>query len=163
MKTPAQKSIETAVNRATRAILATVKLFEEHNVAVEDCAKSFAHLQRAVQAAHRRAHAAVAAKATYVSSFSLDTDEQTAVVIVGNAPNEILSEMPFEEIEAPAIAPAVLSAPEKPKWVKPEGRLAGTKEVVRPTDNKPKSHDAAGLTAEMDNKGLIKDAGFVGS
>jgi hypothetical protein len=74
----------------------------------------------------------------------------------------VLTNTPIEptpETERLIIAPRTTTLI-KPKWVKPEGRLAGgSKELVYATGEPPKAIDE--LSAVPDKTGFVKDPGFL--
>lgn len=156
MKDNVKITIERAVNKASNAMLAIVKVFEEHAAVISSDyhKKVFTHLGRTYGVAKGRAEAALRAESPIiVGAFSLDADTP-------GAPASLLPSIDVRTfVEAPVPAPPV--APAKPKWVKPIGRLAGGSKALVYPSGEAEVLPAEELTAVSDKTGFVKDAGFL--
>lgn len=169
---PSKLAIENAVNRAANSVHGIVRVFEEHGAHLTEASldKVFAHLRLTLKATEY--HASAARILSMTKAFSLDDN-----VPLANVPSALELEralsahtpvMTFVNDTKPVLAtvdnpPALteIKAPEKPKWVKPEGRLAGTKEPIYPTNGAARPAASRELDAAPDVTGFVKTAGFI--
>ena len=166
MNAETKLAIEQTVNRASNMLLTVVRAYEEYakEISDSDSTKIFAHLRAALYAMEERAAQARSIQRNAVGAFSLDNEEiqvfsKTTLEVI----RQVLSDpapMAIVTDDGPPLAP-LAPTPEKPKWVKPEGRLAGTKEPIYATPASTNKSTAQELNATADVSGFVKDAGFL--
>ena len=159
MKDNVKITIERAVNKAANATRAIVKVFEELGQTIPDehVVKVFNHLIQTLNETRRRVDAARTVRTPVAGAFSLDAP--VAEIVVPPDAQEFLdsSRATFAAEIAEAVAPV---KPVKLKWVRPIGRLAGSKEPIYST-GEAEMLPADELTAVPDKTGFVKDAGFL--